>query len=101
GVALGGFIGVVVGFASQQVLGQALSGLFLLLSRPFKIKDHVSITGDEGIVEDVTTLFTYLTKSDNTVAIIPSNLVIGNKIYLYPKTLQNEQGKEKNSQQNK
>ncbi|MEM3946806.1 MAG: mechanosensitive ion channel [Metallosphaera sp.] len=101
GVALGGFIGVVVGFASQQVLGQALSGLFLLLSRPFKIKDHVSITGDEGIVEDVTTLFTYLTKSDNTVAIIPSNLVIGNKIYLYPKTLQNEQGKETNSQQNK
>ena len=37
-----------LGFASQQVLGQALAGLFLLLSRPFRIKDHISVTGEEG-----------------------------------------------------
>ncbi|MCG3108522.1 Large-conductance mechanosensitive channel MscMJLR [Metallosphaera sp. J1] len=85
GVALGGFIGIVVGFASQQVLGQAVSGLFLLLSRPFKIKDHISVTGDEGIVEEITTLFTYIAKNDNIIAIIPNNVVFGNKIYLYPK----------------
>ncbi|QKR00438.1 mechanosensitive ion channel [Metallosphaera tengchongensis] len=88
GVALGGFIGIVVGFASQQVLGQALDGLFILLSRPFKIKDHISVTGDEGIVEEITTLFTYVQKQDGTVAIIPNNLVIGNKVYLYPKQTQ-------------
>jgi len=40
GVALGGFIGMVIGFASQQVLGQAISGLFILISRPFKISDQ-------------------------------------------------------------
>jgi small conductance mechanosensitive channel len=33
--ALGGFIGLVKGFATQQVLGQAVAGTFLLLARPF------------------------------------------------------------------
>jgi small-conductance mechanosensitive channel len=84
GVALGGFLGIVIGFASQQVLGQALAGLFLLLSRPFRIKDHINVTGEEGTVEEITTLFTYVLKSDGTVAIIPNNTVFGNKIYLFP-----------------
>jgi small-conductance mechanosensitive channel len=34
-VALGGFIGIVFAFASQQVLGQTLAGLLILLARPF------------------------------------------------------------------
>ncbi|MCI2415132.1 MAG: mechanosensitive ion channel family protein [Candidatus Aramenus sp.] len=85
GVALGGFLGIVVGFASQQVMGQALAGLFVLLSRPFKIKDHVSVQGEEGTVEEITTLFTYIQKADNTTAILPNNMVLGSKIYFYPK----------------
>ncbi|WP_240938930.1 mechanosensitive ion channel domain-containing protein [Metallosphaera hakonensis] len=86
GVALGGFLGIVIGFASQQVLGQAVAGLFLLLSRPFKIKDHVSVTGDEGTVEEITTLFTYVLKSDGTTVIIPNNSILGNKIYVFPQS---------------
>ena len=61
-----------------------MAGLFLLLSRPFRIKDHISVTGEEGTVEEITTLFTYVLKSDGTVAIIPNNTVFGNKIYLFP-----------------
>ncbi|QGR19724.1 mechanosensitive ion channel domain-containing protein [Stygiolobus azoricus] len=90
GVALGGFIGIVIGFASQQVLGQAVAGLFILLARPFRIKDHVNVVGEEGIVEEVTTLFTYLNKPDGTVVLIPNNSIIGNKIYLLPKQKQQQ-----------
>jgi small-conductance mechanosensitive channel len=86
GVALGGFIGMVIGFASQQVLGQAISGLFILISRPFKISDAVSLAGEDGIVEDVTTLFTIIIKADGTKVLIPNNSIIGNKIYLKPKS---------------
>jgi len=84
GVALGGFIGIVIGFASQQVLGQAVAGLFLLIARPFKIHDSVNIAGEDGIVEDVATLFTVVIKSDGTRVLIPNNSIIGNKIYLKP-----------------
>lgn len=84
GVALGGFIGIVIGFASQQVLGQAVAGLFLLIARPFKINDSVNIVGEDGIVEDVSTLFTTILKNDGTKVLIPNNSIIGNKIYLKP-----------------
>jgi small conductance mechanosensitive channel len=39
-------------------LGQAIAGLFILITRPLKIGDKVVLGGDEGIVEDVSTLFT-------------------------------------------
>jgi small conductance mechanosensitive channel len=73
GVALGGFIGLVVGFASQQVLGQAIAGLFILITRPLKIGDKVVLGGDEGIVEDVSTLFTTIVKPDGVKVLIPNN----------------------------
>jgi small-conductance mechanosensitive channel len=85
GVALGGFLGMVVGFASQQVLGQAVAGLFLLIARPFRIGDAVVVAGEDGIVEDVATLFTTVVKADGTKALIPNNAIIGGKIYLKPK----------------
>lgn len=85
GVALGGFIGMVIGFATQQVLGQAVSGLFVLIVRPFKIGDSVVIAGEEGVVEDVATLFTLILKSDGVRVLIPNNTVIGGKIYVKQK----------------
>ncbi len=88
GVALGGFIGMVIGFATQQVLGQAVAGLFVLLARPIKIGDRVNVAGEEGVVHDITTLFTVVHKDDGTVALIPNNALIGSKIYIYPKQAQ-------------
>ena len=89
GVALGGFLGLVVGFASQQVLGQAVAGLFLLIARPFKHGDYVSITGEQGTVEDVNSMFTIVKKDDGTTVLIPNNSIIGNKIY-FPKPPQQQ-----------
>ncbi|MDK6028304.1 mechanosensitive ion channel [Ignisphaera sp. 4213-co] len=88
GVALGGFLGIVIGFASQQVLGQAVAGLFLLIARPFRIGDSVVIAGEDGVVEDVATLFTTVIKADGTRVLIPNNTIIGGKIYLKPKQTQ-------------
>jgi small-conductance mechanosensitive channel len=85
GVALGGFLGMVVGFASQQVLGQAIAGLFLLIARPFRVGDAVIIAGEDGTVEDVSTLFTIVRKADGITVLIPNNAIIGGKIYLKPK----------------
>ncbi len=82
GVALGGFIGIVVGFASQQILGQAVAGLFILIARPVRIGDEVTIAGETGRVEDITSLFIIIQKSDGTVVLIPNNMALGSKIYI-------------------
>ncbi|MEM4745024.1 MAG: mechanosensitive ion channel, partial [Ignisphaera sp.] len=85
GVALGGFLGMVIGFASQQVLGQAVAGLFVLISRPFRIGDEVIVAGEEGIVDDVSTMFTVIKKSDGSRVLIPNTMIISGKIYIKPK----------------
>ena len=84
GVSVGGFLGIVIGFSMQQTLGQAVEGLFLLIARPFRINQNVTLLGDTGIVNDVGILFTELIKDDGIKVLIPSNLIIGNKIYILP-----------------
>jgi small-conductance mechanosensitive channel len=85
GVSVGGFLGIVIGFAMQQPLGQAISGLFILIARPFKINDYATILGDTGLVIEVGILFTELKKDDGSKVVIPSNLIIANKVYVLPK----------------
>ena len=86
GVALGGFISLVIGFACQQVLGQAIAGLFLLIVRLFKIGDSVVLAGEDGVVDDIATLFTTIIKADNVRVLITNNSIIGGKIYIKPKS---------------
>ncbi|MGC8565230.1 MAG: mechanosensitive ion channel domain-containing protein [Thermoplasmata archaeon] len=93
GVSVGGFLGIVIGFATQQVMGQAVAGLFLLISRPFKINDLVILLGDTGVVVEIGILFTELLKDDGTRVLIPSNLIIGHQIYILPKKTQQEKPK--------
>ncbi|PMP75888.1 MAG: small-conductance mechanosensitive channel-like protein [Aciduliprofundum sp.] len=85
GVSVGGFLGIVIGFATQQVMGQAVAGLFLLIARPMKINDLVTLLGDTGVVNDISILFTELIKEDGTRVLIPNNMILGNKIYVLPK----------------
>jgi len=83
GVALGGFIGMVIGFATQQVLGQAVAGLFIMITRPFKINDVVDVGGEsEVVVKDVTALFTVVERKDGLTVLIPSSMIIGQKIVI-------------------
>ncbi|MEM0277224.1 MAG: mechanosensitive ion channel family protein [Pyrobaculum sp.] len=75
--ALGGFIGLVIGFATQQVLGQAVAGTFLLLARPFKIGDKIVGAGQEGVVEDISAMFTVLRDAEGNKILIPNNKLVG------------------------
>jgi small-conductance mechanosensitive channel len=67
--------GAALGFASQKTIGNFIAGLFLLISRPFKVADYVRIGTVEGVVQEITINYTkVLTMNNNTVSI--SNLQI-------------------------
>ncbi len=87
GVALGGFIGLVIGFATQQVLSQAIAGMFILLARPFRVNDILDVAGESEVtVKDISTLFTIVQRKDGTEVLIPSTMIIGNKIVIRQKS---------------
>lgn len=77
-LTVGSFSGLVVGFATQNVLNHAISGIFLAVSRPFKHGDLVSIAGQTGKVTEITVMYTKLQSIEEKQDIlIPSGKIIG------------------------
>jgi small-conductance mechanosensitive channel len=52
-----GFTAAVIGFASQKALSNIISGIFILIFKPFRVEDIIEINSEnKGTVEEVTTL---------------------------------------------
>jgi len=90
-----GFLGIVLGLAAQQVLGNVFAGLAMLVSKPFEIGDRVTIAtssyggtapsyahetqagGFTGVVQDVGIFFTRVSLDNGVPAVFPNSVVIG------------------------
>lgn len=79
-VAGAGFMGIVVGLAAQETLGNVISGLLMMFSRPFEIDDWIEVAGYSGIVEDISVMQTRLETFDGEVVSIPNSMVSSSEI---------------------
>ena len=84
GAAIGGFAGLLVGFASKEIIGNAVAGLYIAVARPFKIGDYVDIAGCKGEVKDITLTYTIVESNDN-ICLIPNSKAIGSVVKLRKK----------------
>lgn len=48
-----GIVGIAVGFAAQSTLSNFIAGITLLIERPFRIGDWVTINGQDGKVDKI------------------------------------------------
>jgi small-conductance mechanosensitive channel len=68
-----GIFAVAIGFASQTAFSNIISGLFIVIFKPFRIHDRLSIGNDiSGIVEDITLRHTVVRSYENKRFIIPN-----------------------------
>ncbi|HHS93870.1 MAG TPA: mechanosensitive ion channel family protein [Rhodobacterales bacterium] len=74
---------VVIGLAAQSTLSNLVSGISLIIYRPFRLGDRIQITAPTGLetgtVEDVTLGYTRLRTYDNRRVVL-SNSLISNQI---------------------
>jgi small conductance mechanosensitive channel len=81
-VAGAGILAIAVGFASQQALGNIISGIFIVIYKPYVINDRISLKGDlRGVVEDISLRHTVIRNFENQRIIIP-NAVISNEVLI-------------------
>jgi small-conductance mechanosensitive channel len=76
----GGIVGLAIGFASQSIIGNLISGIFLIIERPIKIGNSVNIEGTAGIVEDIRIMSTTLRTFDGLFVRIPNQKVFTSNI---------------------
>lgn len=76
----GGITGIILGFASQNIIGNLISGLFLMLEKPIKIGDQVEISGTSGFVTDIRIISTLLRTYDGLLVRIPNQQVFTSNI---------------------
>jgi small-conductance mechanosensitive channel len=73
---------LVVGFASQNILANMISGLYLSVIRPFKIGDKITISGNSGVIYDIELVYTRLLTENGDTILVPSSSMVSSTIIL-------------------
>ncbi|MGA9187941.1 MAG: mechanosensitive ion channel family protein [Methanosarcina sp.] len=76
----GGITGIILGFASQNIVGNLVSGFFLMVERPIKIGDQVQINDVSGYVTDIRIISTLIRTYDGLLVRIPNQQVFTTNI---------------------
>ena len=73
--ASAGIIGVAIGFGSQSLVKDFLSGVFIIAENQYRVGDVVDIMGSAGTVERVGTRSTVIRDLDGNVHYIPNGTI--------------------------
>ncbi|NOJ28684.1 MAG: hypothetical protein DA328_00775 [Nitrososphaeraceae archaeon] len=81
--SIGTISAIVVGFASQNIIGNVIAGLYIAITRPFKIGDKITIFDKTGIIYDIGLLNSKLSNKDESIVIIPNLSIVTATIILH------------------
>ena len=77
---LGGAVAIGIGFGSQNILNNFISGLILLAERPIKVGDLISIDGTFGNVTQIGARSTQIRTGENLDIIVPNSSFLENNV---------------------
>ena len=80
--SIGTITGIVIGFASQNVIGNLISGLYLAITRPFRIGDKATVFGNTGIIVDIGLLYTRLRNDEGHIILAPNLSMVSTTIII-------------------
>jgi len=75
--------GTAIGFASTQTIGNFLAGFYIMVSRPFMVRDYVKIGDVEGEVKEITINYTKIYTPTYNITEIPNKKVLDSIIINY------------------
>ena len=75
-----GLIGLGVSFALKDMIANFISGLMILINRPFKIGDQISVEGESGTVKDIQIRATSVKTYDGRKVIVPNSTLYNDTV---------------------
>ncbi|HWB62402.1 MAG TPA: mechanosensitive ion channel domain-containing protein, partial [Chitinophagales bacterium] len=72
-----GIFAAVVGFASQEAFSNIISGIFIVIYKPFSVGDYIKLLSNNrgGTVEDITMRHTIIKTDENRRIVIPNSVI--------------------------
>jgi small conductance mechanosensitive channel len=80
--------GAGIALAMQGVLGNAVAGLTIIFTRPYRVGDYISIQKEEGEVLEISMFSTVLGHPDLSRVVIPNRKIAGEILHNYGKLRQ-------------
>jgi small-conductance mechanosensitive channel len=75
-VSISSVSGIIIGFGATEVISQMVSGLYLIIARPFAIHDMIKMGNIEGVVVEINLNYTVIKQFDGTFIKIPNKKMI-------------------------
>jgi small conductance mechanosensitive channel len=82
-----GFAGIAVGLAARDSLENFISGITILIDRPFRVGDFIEISGQFGKVHEITLRSTRIQTVRNQIIVMPNSQMITQQLINH--TMQN------------
>lgn len=82
-VGVSALTGAAIGFASTQTVGNFLAGIYIMMSRPFMVRDYVKIGDIEGEVREITINYTKIYTPTYNITEISNRRVLDSTILNY------------------
>lgn len=73
-------LGVIIGLASQQTLGNFIAGILIATTQPVRIGDRVSYADETGIVEEIGLTYTFIRTVDRRRLVVPNSKLASDPI---------------------
>ena len=70
-----GFLALAISLAFQDILKNFIAGMFLLVERPFRLGDEITVDNHTGLVENIQMRTTTLRTTEGEQVLVPNSLV--------------------------
>jgi small conductance mechanosensitive channel len=74
--------GLVIGFAASNLIGNIIAGIYLAITRPFRIGDRIKVFNGDGRVSDIGLLYTRLLLDNGDEMLASNSSIITTNIIL-------------------
>ena len=79
-LASGAVLAVVIGFAAQRTLGNAVAGILIAFTQPLRIGDVVEVGGIRGRVEEIGLTYTWIRTHQHDMLAVPNEKLASDTI---------------------
>ncbi len=91
GISAGAILGVVIAFATQNIVGSMLAAIIILSTRMVRVGEEITVNQTKGVIAEINLTHTVLSVGD-TVVFVPNSMVISNIVQRQKRTLDKDAG---------